>query len=60
MKTISQRILPEEFVLSVLSPEQRLNAAFKLCASAFKKTKLSIKDIEEAVTKIRKKINAKK
>lgn len=60
MKINSLRVAPEEFILSVLSPEERLDAAFKIAAAAFKKNKLTLKDIQEAVTKIRRKIYAEK
>lgn len=58
MKTNSLKVAPEEFILSVLSPEERLDAAFKIAAEAFKKNRLTIKDIQEAVKKIRKKLYA--
>ncbi|MFH1258386.1 MAG: hypothetical protein ABII74_00985 [Elusimicrobiota bacterium] len=60
MKSNAQKILPEDYILSVLSPEQRLDAALKLGTVAFQKTKLSIKDIEKVVSKIRKKLYEKK
>jgi len=60
MKINSLKISPDEFILSVLSPEERLEAALKIASEAFKKSKLTIKDIEEATRKIRKKIYAEK
>ena len=60
MKVNSLKISPDEFILSVLSPEERLDAALKIASEAFKKSKLTIKDIEEAIRKIRKKIYAEK
>ena len=61
MKTATtQKILPEEYILSILSPEQRIDAVLKLSAVAFQNTKLTFEDIESAVKKIRKKIYAKK
>jgi len=39
----------------VLSPEERLDSAFKIAREAFKKTKLTIKDVEDAIERIRKK-----
>lgn len=50
MKT---KIRPEDYILSVLSPEERLDAAFKLAKEAFKKATLTIKDVEKAVKKVR-------
>jgi len=60
MKTDTQKVLPEEFILSVLSPEQRLDAVLRLSSEAFQKTKLTLKGIETAVKKIRKKVYDKK
>lgn len=60
MKSNAQRILPEDYILSVLTPDQRLDAALKLGALAFQKTKLTMKDIEKAISKIRKKVHEKK
>lgn len=50
MKT---KVKPEDYILSVLSPEERLDAAFKLAKEAFKKATLTIKDVEKAVKKAR-------
>ncbi|KPL03842.1 MAG: hypothetical protein AMJ73_05095 [candidate division Zixibacteria bacterium SM1_73] len=53
MKT-TPKTSPEDYILSVLSPEDRLEAVFKI-AETFKKTKLAVKDIEKAVKKARRK-----
>ncbi|GBE34955.1 hypothetical protein BMS3Bbin06_01489 [bacterium BMS3Bbin06] len=55
MKATVEKVNPEEYILSVLSPEDRLNAAFNIAREAFKKSKLTIKDIEDAVKSIRRK-----
>ena len=60
MKMNSQQVAPDEFILSVLSPEKRLDAAFRIAKTAFEETNLTVKDIQKAVKKIRKKIYAKK
>jgi hypothetical protein len=60
MKATAEKINPEEYILSVLSPEDRLDAAFKIAKEAFKKTRLTVKDIEESVQLIRRKIYGKK
>jgi hypothetical protein len=60
MKATAEKIDPEDYILSVLSPEDRLDAAFKLAKEAFKKTSLTVKDIEESVQLIRRKIYGKK
>jgi hypothetical protein len=55
MKTVP-KINPEDYILSVLSPEERLNAAFRITREAFKNTSLTVEDIEKAVKRIRKKV----
>lgn len=60
MKATAEKINPEDYILSVLSPEDRLDAAFKIAKEAFKKTSLTVKDIEESVQLIRRKIYGKK
>jgi len=49
----AKKINPDDYILSVLSPEDRLDAAFKVAAEAFKKTKLTMKDIENVVKSVR-------
>lgn len=53
MKSTARKITPEEYILSVLTPDQRLEAAFKIAREAFKKTTLIPKDLEKAVKTIR-------
>jgi len=60
MKVAAKRVEPEDYILSVLSPEERLDAAFKVVQEAFKKTKLTVRDIENAVKSVRKKAYEKK
>jgi len=55
MKTTAKKIAPEDYILSVLSAEERLEAALKIAGEAFKKTKLKAKDVEKAVKTIRRK-----
>ncbi len=50
-----KKVSPEDFILSALSPEDRLNAAFDVAREAFKKSKLSMKDIDNAVKSVRRK-----
>lgn len=59
MKTLS-KIKPEDYILSVLSPEDRIDAAFKIAGEAFKQTKITVKDIENAVRSVRRKIYEKR
>jgi hypothetical protein len=56
----AKKINPDDYILSVLSPEDRLDAAFKIAGEAFKKTKLTVKDIENAVKTVRRKAYGKK
>jgi hypothetical protein len=60
MKATAEKINPEDYILSVLSPEDRLEASFKIAKEAFKKTKLTMKDIENSVKSIRRKIYEEK
>ena len=60
MKAAEKKISPENFILSVLSPEDRLDAAFTIARQVFKKTELTMKDIDKAVKSIRRKTYEKK
>jgi len=60
MKATAEKINPEDYILSVLSPEDRLDATFKIAKEAFKKIRLTVKDIEQSVQLIRRKIYGKK
>jgi hypothetical protein len=55
MRATAGKINPEDFILSVLSPEDRLDAAFKVAREALKKSKLTIEDIDNAVKAVRRK-----
>ena len=50
-----KEIKPDDYILSVLSPADRLDAAFKIAREAFSKTKLTVKDIDNAVKAVRRK-----
>jgi hypothetical protein len=60
MKGVAKKIDPEDYILSVLSPEDRLDAAFKVAGEAFKRSRLTIRDIDNAVKMVRRKAYAKK
>jgi len=60
MKTTAKKITPEDYILSVLTPDERLEAAFRVAEEAFKGTTLTMKDIENAVKTIRRKTYAAK
>ncbi len=53
MKTLARQITPEEYILAVLSPAERLDAAFRIAREAFKETSLTLADVETAVRKVR-------
>ena len=55
MEAGRKEIKPEDYILSVLSPADRLDAAFKIAREAFSKTKLTVKDIDKAVKAVRRK-----
>lgn len=55
-----KKINPEDYILFVLTPEQRLDAAFKVAREAFKGTKLTMKDVNNAVKTVRRKTYEKK
>jgi len=60
MKTSEQQINPEEYILAVLSPQERLDAALRVAREAFRGTTLTLDDVEGAVRKVRRKQYAKK
>ena len=59
-KSATRIINPEDYILSVLSPEDRLDAALKIAREAFKGTKLTMKDVDNAVKSVRRKTYRKK
>ena len=54
MKTATKKSNPEAYILSVLSSEDRLDAAFKIAREAFKKTNLTSEDIDKAIKSVKK------
>jgi hypothetical protein len=60
MKAIAKKINPEDYILSVLSPEDRLDAALTVAREAFKKTQLTMSNIDNAVKLVRRKAYGKK
>jgi hypothetical protein len=60
LKETARKISPEDYLLSVLSPEDRLDAAFRVAGEAFKKSKLTVRDVENAVKVVRRKAYEKK
>ena len=59
MKTLEQQINPEEYILAVFSPQEKLDAALRLAREAFRGTTLTLEDVENAVRKVRRKRHAK-
>ncbi len=55
MKAAARRIDPEEYILSVLTPQERFEAALRVAREAFQHTTLTMDDIEAAVHKVRRK-----
>jgi hypothetical protein len=53
LRTTAMKVRPEDYILSVLPPEDRLDAAFRVAREAFKRTKLTMKDIDKAVHLVR-------
>ncbi len=60
MQLSQKKIRPDDYILSVIKPAERLEAALKIAAEAFKNSELSEEDITKAVKSIRKKIYDRK
>jgi len=56
----AKKISPDEYILSVLSPRERLDAALSLAREAFKRRVLKPVDVQETVKKVRKKAYAER
>lgn len=55
MKNAAKTIKPEDYILSILSPKDRLDAAFAVARQAFKNSQLTLKDVENVVKSCRRK-----
>ena len=53
MKNATAKGRPNEYILAVLSPEERLDAALRVAREAFKDTELTLADVENAVREVR-------
>ena len=60
MRNPAEKIDPEDYILAVLSPKERLDAALKVASQAFKGSKITVKDVENAVKTVRRKAYEKK
>jgi len=49
------KVSPENYILLVFTPGERLEAAFKIASETFRKTTLTVKDKEKAVENARRK-----
>ncbi|KAF0217573.1 MAG: hypothetical protein FD174_3252 [Geobacteraceae bacterium] len=56
MKNAAKKINPEDYILSVLSPKDRLDAAFAVARQAFRTSSLTVGDVENAVKSVRRKV----
>lgn len=56
----AKKVSPEDYILAVLSPRERLEAAFNMAREAFKSTTLKLADVEAAVQRVREKAYAAK
>ena len=54
-----QKTTPEEYILAVLSTEDRLEAALGIAKASFRKTKLTAQDVKKAVKKVRRRVYEK-
>jgi len=60
MKNSAKEINPGDYIMAVLSPADRFDAASKVAAQAFKKPTLTVGDIEGTVKSVRRKAYEKK
>jgi hypothetical protein len=60
MGTAAKKIDPEEYILAVLPPKERLDAALKIAGEVFKNRSLTLREVESAVKLVRRKAYAKK
>jgi len=60
MRNSAEKIDPGDYILAVLSARDRLDAALKVASQAFKKSTLTINDVENAVNTVRRKAYEKK
>ncbi|MCX8103189.1 MAG: hypothetical protein N3E42_01930 [Candidatus Bipolaricaulota bacterium] len=57
---IAERLDPEEFILSSLTPRERLEAALNLARHAFQDTTLTMEDIQAAIEKVRRRLTQRR
>lgn len=49
----TRSVKPDEYILAVLSPEERLDAALRVAREAFRGATLTVEDVEAAVRRVR-------
>ena len=57
---VAKKISPEDYILAMLSPQERLESAVNVAREAFKDTTLKPADIRAAVQKVRKNVYAER
>ena len=53
MRSATRRLRPDEYILAVLSPAERLEAALRVAREAFKGGTLAMGEVEAAVRRVR-------
>ena len=60
MRSSAEKIDPGDYILAVLSPKDRFDAALRVASQAFRKSTLTVNDVEKAVKTVRRKAYGKK
>ena len=58
MRGAARRVRPDEYILAVLSPQERLEAALRVAREAFKDATLTVEEVEAAVRRVRRRRHA--
>ena len=53
MRDAARKVRPDEYIMAVLSPEQRLEAALRVAREAFRGSRLTVQDVEAAVRRVK-------
>ena len=53
MRGAARRVRPDEYILAVLSPQERLDAALRMAREAFKDATLTVGEVKAAVRRVR-------
>jgi hypothetical protein len=60
MRNSAEKIDPGDYILAVLPPKDRFDAALKVASQAFRKSTLTVNDVENAMKTVRRKAYGKK